>query len=276
MSGSLKLSVLAFLLAALLAGCGGGSSTVPVVIWAVGDGAAPGDIPKLVSARVAQDGPAHVIYLGDVYETGTAREFEQNFSGVYRGLVKETWPTPGNHDWPKHDVGYDPFWRKQLGHAIPEYYERSAGGWQILSANSEDAHNPAQLRWLRRHAAEGGGNCRIAFWHRPALDAGLHRADEPTVYGLWKAVRGRAAIVLSGHDHNMQRFKPLDGTVQYVSGAGGKGRYNVDETDKRLAWSNDQVAGALRIALEPGRADLSFISEDGSILDQSTVLCHKG
>jgi hypothetical protein len=275
MRRSLKLCSLAFLLAAVLAGCGGGSSPDPVVVWAVGDGAAPGDIPKLVAARVAQDGPANVIYLGDVYETGTAEEFAKNFAGVYRGLVKEMWPTPGNHDWPKHEAGYDPFWREQLGHPIPEYYERSAGGWQILSVNSENAKNPAQLKWLRQRAA-GGGTCRIAFWHRPALDAGLHRADEPTVHGLWQAVRGRAAILLSGHDHNMQRFKPLDGTVQYVSGAGGKGRYDVDESDRRLAWSDDKLSGALRISLVPGRADLEFISEDGTVLDHSTVFCRKG
>jgi hypothetical protein len=276
MSGSLKLCVLAVLLAAVLAGCGGESSPDPVLVWAVGDGAAPGDVPRLLAARMAQDAPADVIYLGDVYETGTAKEFAANMAGVYRGLVKEMWPTPGNHDWPNHEVGYDPFWRAQLGYPLPEYYERSAGGWKILSLNSEDAKNPAQLKWLKQHAAAGGGNCRIAFWHRPALDAGLHRPDEPIVYGLWSAVRGRAAIVLSGHDHNMQRFKPLDGTVQYVSGAGGKGRYNVDESDHRLAWSNDQLTGALRIELQPGRADLSFVSEDGTVLDHTTVRCHQG
>ena len=276
MRGSLKLCGLALLLAAALAGCGGSSSPDPVVVWAIGDGAVAGGVPKRVAARIADGDPSHVIYLGDVYENGTAREFRTNLEGVYGGLVRRMWPTPGNHEWPEHKTGYDPFWRKQLGRPIGEYYERSAGGWQILSANSEDAQDPTQLAWLRSRARAGGGTCRIAFWHRPALNAGEHRDEEPDGFGLWSAVRGRAAIVLSGHDHDMQRFKPLHGTVQYISGASGRGQYDVDESDRRLAWSNDQVAGALRIELRPGRADLAFVSVDGILLDRSTVRCREG
>ena len=280
MRRSLELLALAVLLALACAfgGCGGGGDPAPqpVVVWAVGDGAAPNDVSKLIAARIARDGPAHVLYLGDVYEHGTAAEFRNNFAGVYKGLVRIIWPTPGNHEWPNHAVGYDPFWRKQLGHPIPYQYERSAGGWKILSANSEDPKDKEQLAWLRSHAADGGGNCRIAFWHRPALNAGLHRSEEGDVFGMWSAIRGKAAILLSGHDHNMQRFKPLHGTRQYISGAGGKGHYEVNGSDRRLAFSNDKVSGALRISLVPGRAELQFISEDGSVLDESTVFCHEG
>lgn len=246
-----------------------------MVVWAVGDGAAPDDVSKLIAARIARDDPAHLIYLGDVYEHGTAAEFTNNFAGVYTGLVGITWPTPGNHEWPNHANGYDPFWRKQLGHPLPAYYERSAGGWKILSANSEEPQNPQQLAWLRSRAAAGGGTCRIAFWHRPALNAGEHRSEEGDVSGMWSAIRGKAAILLSGHDHDMQRFKPLHGTVQYIAGAGGKGHYDVDESDRRLAFSDDQASGALRISLVPGRADLQFITEDGSVLDESTVFCRE-
>jgi hypothetical protein len=183
------------------------------------------------------------------------------------------WPTPGNHDWPDHGEGYDPFWRATLGRRLPHHYAREAGGWQVLSANSETPDDPRQLAWLRTRAA-GGGDCRVVFWHRPHLNAGfVHRNDQAAVKALWDAIEGHAAIALAGHDHDMQRFKPVGGTTEYVSGAGGESRYPVDASDPRLAFSDDKTYGALRIELRPGRADLRFVAADGKILDRSRVTC---
>ncbi len=268
--------------AVLAAGCGDGGSNLEthdpaapddgVVVWAVGDGGEDDGDDRGVAELIARDDPAHVIYLGDVYDTGTPAEFE-TFAEVYGDLVERMWPTPGNHEWRKHALGYDPFWRRTLGRALPHRYARRAGGWEILSANSETPDDPEQLRWLRERASRGAGTCRIAFWHTPRLNAGSHRSQQDDVAGLWDAVAGRAAIVLSGHDHNLQRFKPLAGTAQYVSGAGGRGRHGVDEDDPRLAFSDDGAHGALRITLKPGAADLRFINTDGTVLDRSTVAC---
>ena len=65
---------------------------------------------------------------------------------------------------------------------------------------------------------------------------------------------GRAALVVNGHDHDMQRFAAVHGTTEVVSGAGGHGRYPVDKSHSRLVWSNDGVYGALRIRLSRRRA----------------------
>jgi hypothetical protein len=263
--------IVACALALAAGGCGGDSSADPVVIWAVGDGGVANEPSRQVAALIEQDDPARVIYLGDVYGSGTPEEFE-SFGNVYGELLKRTWTTPGNHDWRNHREGYDPFWRDALDRPQPYDYERSVGGWELLSANSETPDDPAQLRWLRDRTA-GGGTCRIVFWHRPRFNAGEHRDEETAVAAMWNAVKGRAAILLSGHDHNLQRFKPVDGTTQYVSGAGGKSHYDVDETDPRLAFSDDTSYGALRIALKPGSADLRFTTVDGDTLDRSTVTC---
>lgn len=277
----MRIFMLACAAALAVAGCGGGDAGAPahdpaapdrgVVIWAVGDGGQSDDDDEQVAGLIARDDPAHVIYLGDVYDTGTPEEF-RTFAEVYGALVERMWPTPGNHEWAAHATGYDPFWRDTLGRALPHHYERRAGGWQLLSANSENPDDPQQLAWLRDRAS-GGGTCRIAFWHTPRFNAGKHRNEEIDVDGLWDAVAGRAAIVLSGHDHNLQRFRSAEGTVQYVSGAGGKGHHNVNEDDPRLAFSEDTTDGALRITLAPGTADLQFIGADGEVLDRSTVAC---
>ena len=59
----------------------------------------------------SQAGP--VLYLGDVYDSGTAEEFDSNYRPAYGRFDKITAPTPGNHDWPQHEEGYDPYWRRR-------------------------------------------------------------------------------------------------------------------------------------------------------------------
>jgi hypothetical protein len=258
------------------ASCGGGDgdrAPVPAtVLWAIGDGGTTGEPPRQVSALVAGERPEAILYLGDVYEQGTSEEYQDNFAAVYGDLVKRMWPTPGNHDWPNREQGYDRFWERVRGEPLPHFYAREAGGWQVLSVNSEDADDSGQLDWLREQAS-GGGDCRLMFMHRPRFTAGRHEDEQERVAELWDAVKGRAAIVVSAHDHNLQRFRPVDGTVQYISGAGGDERYEVDDDDPRLAFSEDDAFGALRIELRPGTAELTFVSADGTELDRSTVTC---
>ena len=79
--------------------------------------------------------------------------------------------------------------------------------------------------------------------------------------------------MLSGHDHNMQRLRPVGGLVQYVSGAGGQVRYRLNRKDPRLAFGNDSRFGALRIVLEPGEATFEFRDVRGRLLDRSRTTC---
>jgi hypothetical protein len=243
-----------------------------VTIWAVGDGANGSDEARTLARRIAADRPSRVLYLGDVYERGTADEFREHFTGVYGGLAPIMAPTPGNHDWGNHDRGYDPYWRAITGRATPHWYAFTIGGWRIVSLNSEEPEDAAQLRFLDREVARRADRCLIVFLHRPRLNAGSH-GDAPEIEPLWSRVQGRAPLVLAGHDHNLQRMKPVDGTTQFVIGAGGRHRYGVDDGDGRLAFSRDDVDGALRLRLRPGRADLRVITAAGEVVDRSSATC---
>ncbi len=263
-----------------LAACGGDQPAREprrgTIVWAVGAGGDGGPAAKAVAAHIVADRPARLLYLGDVYETGTAEEFEANYDSVYGELAPRTDPTPGNHEWPARAEGYYPYWRGVKGRPVEPWYAGRAGGWRLLSLNSEAPHHDGspQLRWLERQLPRVAGTCTIAFWHRPLLNAGKN-GDQADVAPLVAAVRGHAAIVLAGHDHNMQRFRPRDGIVHYVSGAGGRERYDVDEDDPRLAFSEDGRFGALRMELQPGRAHLAFVGTDGAVLDRSSVSCRR-
>ena len=251
-------------------------SDAPATVWAVGDAGHLGERERSVARLIGSARPARLLYLGDVYETGTAEEFEA-YDALYGRLASVTAPTPGNHDWPSHAEGYDPYWAAQKGRTPPVHYSFRLAGWEIISLNSQifgDAEDE-QASWLRRKVA-GPGNCRLAFWHEPRYSAGTKEGggDEPTVDPLWSAVEGRAALVVNAHDHNMQRMKPRGGTVEVISGAGGHGfPYPVDPADERLAFADDEHDGALRIRLRPGRARLDFVAAGGEVLDSSSVRC---
>ena len=289
------LAGLALLLAAVPA-CGGGPSDDPagassgrarhgfqgvsasnpaVKVWAVGDGASGSEASRAVGRLIARDEPDLVLYTGDVYEHGTAREFEANVFGAYRALLPRMLPTPGNHDWPNHATGYDPFWKSVIDARTPPYYAVRAGSWKILSLNSEIDMAPtgAQVEWYRRQT-RGGGTCRLAFWHRPRFSAGQH-GDQPDVEPLWQASRGRVALVVNGHDHDLQRFGLYQGIVEMVSGAGGKDHYAIDPDDQRPQFSDDEVDGAIRFVLRPDRADYRFVASSGRVLDRGSVPCRR-
>jgi hypothetical protein len=246
------------------------------VVWAVGDGAFASDPAKRLAGAIERDRPDRFLYLGDVYPAGTRADFERNYDAVYGSLAGITAPTPGNHDWPNRASGYFPWWKaKRGGRALPSWYGFELAGWDVVSLNSEADHGPAsrQLRWLARRldATRARGDCRIAFWHRPRFSAGTH-GDQRDVAPLWDALRGRAALVLNGHDHDSQRLKRRGGTVELVAGAGGALLYPL-RPDRRVLWGNDDVHAALRIELTPGRARYEFRSADGRALQSGSVAC---
>src|SRR4051794_13440394 len=78
-------------------------------LWAVGDGADGGSVAKGLARRIARDRPKRFLYLGDVYDAGSAQEFRDHYAPVYGDLAHITAPTPGNHDWPARRDGYEPY-----------------------------------------------------------------------------------------------------------------------------------------------------------------------
>jgi acid phosphatase type 7 len=246
-------------------------------LWAVGDGPDGGPHARSVARLITRSKPDRVLYLGDVYEDGTSEEFRRNVEPIYGKIAKRIAPTPGNHDWPRHTSGYDPYWKRKHGVAVQHYYSFKAGGWQILSLNSEMEHDAGsrQVAWLRSNVKRKG-TCRLAFWHRPRYSAGDRHGDQPDMQPFWDALSGHAAIVVNGHEHDMQRFRPRHGITEFVSGAGGHGLYAVDESRPDLTFSNHDKFGALWLELTPGLARYRFVSVQGRTLDSGKVRCSKG
>ena len=245
------------------------------VVWAVGDGADGSEVSKSVARMIFERRVDRFLYLGDVYETGTAAEYQNNYRPVYGSLDKKTAPTIGNHEYTNRATGYTPYWTRVHGRA-PEYYAIRASGWQIISLNSEADHSADsdQLAWLRSkiETTPRFGDCRIAFWHQPRYSAGFY-GDTPSKEPFWEVLADRARIVINGHEHDIQKMKPRRGINEFVSGAGGHSPRDTNELDPRLSYSNDQERGALR--LEVGRESVQwrFVSPRAGKLADGRIRC---
>lgn len=247
-------------------------------VWAVGDGGDGGSNARRVAALIARDPPDRFFYLGDVYDGETLAEYNAEYGDVFGRFDRVAAPTPGNHEWPVHENGYDRYWQLTKAQPQPPWYDFTLAGWQVFSLNSEANHSSGspQVRWLKQRldGSPQFGNCRLGFWHRPFFSAGKYQGEGGDLAPFWNALRGRARLVLSAHDHNMQRFAPRDGITQLIAGSGGHGRYPVGDAPG-LEFANDSDYGALRLELRRGRAKFAFFSIDGERLDSGQVSCQR-
>jgi hypothetical protein len=102
--------------------------------------------------------------------------------------------------------------------------------------------------------------------------------------GLWRILAGaRADVVLAGHDHDYERFTPMnadgeadpEGVMQFVVGTGGRSHYkfrNPKPTSKvRITGRH----GALRLQLTEQAYTWEFTAAPrGEVLDSGNSQCH--
>ena len=156
-------------------------SDAPATVWAVGDAGHDGEREPAVAKLVKDADPDLLLYLGDVYETGTPEEFEV-YDKLWGALAPRTAPVMGNHERPNKAKGYDPYWRSKKGTAPPDRYSFRMAGWELIGLNSEapSAQIAQTAGWLRKRVA------------RPAT-AGSCSGTRPATARGWCTATSRAS-----------------------------------------------------------------------------------
>jgi hypothetical protein len=141
-----------------------------------------------------------------------------------------------------------------------------------------------QERWLRADLAAHPAACTLAYWHHARFSSGTEHGSTDEVAPLWQALDDAGAeIVLSGHEHNYERFAPQDadgnldpvrGIRQFVVGTGGAERYELG-TPLPNSEARGRSLGVLKLVLRPDRYEWRFVAGAGSgFTDSGAGSCH--
>jgi hypothetical protein len=119
-----------------------------------------------------------------------------------------------------------------------------------------------QVRWLKADlAANEDRGCTLAYMHHPRFSSGERHGSTPEVGPLWHVLYDAGSdVVLSGHEHNYERFAPQNpggeadperGLREFVVGTGGKSHYEIESPLSNSEVHNDDTYGVLELTLHP-------------------------
>jgi calcineurin-like phosphoesterase family protein len=278
----------------------------PYVMLGAGDIAICGDsgasaTSRLVDSVLRVDSAQHltsvVFTLGDnAYPSdgvGANEDFQRCFATSWgkKDILDVIRPAPGNHDYDSGSgAPYFSYFGARAGPQGKGYYSYDVGSWHLVSLNSElyfvasDAAQHDQENWLRADLASHPSKCTLAYFHRPLFSSGTYGAT-PEVRPLWDILyAANADLVLNGHEHHYERFRPQSPTGAADSARGieeiiaGTGGAELRQIRHPLA-ANSIVQihgrhGILKLELGDGRYSHVFIEATGRLWDPAQGRCH--
>jgi hypothetical protein len=274
---------------------------------------------RVVSAMLLRIHPAAVLPLGDEqYACGDLSSFRRSYGPTWGRLRAISRPVPGNHEYGascgrSSAAGYFRYFgaAARFGRG---WYSYNLGRWHMIALNSECSYGRGRLRvggctagspqerWLRRDLTKHPRRCTLAYWHEPRFSSGEH-GDAQQMARIWNDLaRAHADVVLSGHNHDYERFAPagpepgvhiktgptlppnyqnpaLDasGIREFVAGTGGKNHYPFLHPPLRgEVVRNSDTYGLLLLRLRPRGYSWRFVPEPGkSFTDSGSARCAK-
>lgn len=293
------------LLALALAGCGNATGPVtsaapePVAaryvpgirVAAAGDIACPpGDQATSDTCRqgatarlVRRLDPKWVLALGDLqYEDGSWTDFKASYGKSWGTFKAKTKPVVGNHEY--HTPGARGFYT-YFGRKAPGYSATNIGTWRIYLLNSNcDAIDCAKERtWLRSNMAAHPRKCSAIAMHDPRYSSGQEHGSDPSMSRFWNiAYAHHVDLALAGHDHDYERFAPMDGSanlrrngiLSFVVGTGGKSLYQHGVNAPGTRYFRADKFGVLMLSLGDGAFSWNFRTIGGGVRDAGSHTCH--
>lgn len=213
-----------------------------------------------------------ILTTGDnFYEDDYLRMLEPYQWAASSGI--EFWVTWGNHDIES------PTRVEAVNQAFgspPRFASIPWGGVDILILDSNTAGSVEQASFIETEMARNERPTIVAF-HHPAYSCSSHGSSDEIRFGWLPMFDDDVMLVLSGHDHNYQRFED-DGVTYVVSGGGGKQVYPLVSCE---AGHPQRLAGAaafhyLAITQGPDSLMVDAIGIDGTRIDSFSIRLEPG
>ena len=251
------------------------------VLLAAGDIARCNSTGDEVTASLLDQRFGSVLTLGDnAYGEGSAAQFRDCYDPTWGRHKARTRPTPGNHDYNTPGAtGYYDYYGAAAGEPGAGWYSYDLGAWHIIVLNSNCAEiggctrTSPQGLWLEADLAANPRICTLAAWHHPRFSSGISHGSSTATRDLYDILHSHGAdVVLTGHDHNYERFAPQDafgvadptGPTEFVVGTGGADQREMGTLEPNSLTSAGNLWGVLELTLHESSYDWRFLPAAGS------------
>ena len=292
--------------AAILAGAGDIARCYdgenPLASW-------PPETSAAESTATLLDGiPGTVFAAGDnAYEFGSPTDYATCYAPTWGRHRERTRPALGNHEYlTPGAAGYFAYFG---GRGAPPlgYYSYELGSWHVVVLNStpqwalcqpQEGLNPpssaadgracppdaAQQAWLAADLAAHPNRCTLAYFHHPRFSSGLH-GNQYEMQEFWDILyAGGVDLVISGHDHDYERFAPQDpegnldtrrGIREIVVGTGGAEFYSFATIQPNSEARGEHTHGVIAVALGSNGYAWAYVpTTPGGFTDAGRDHCH--
>lgn len=245
------------------------------------------------TARLLDGIPGTVFTTGDnVYPSGSLDDFAAHYEPTWGRHKGRTQPAPGNHEYATEDArDYFAYFGPLAGETGRGFRSFDLGAWHVVILDSNCTRNgagceagSAQEQWLRADLAASDARCTIAISHHPRFSSGTH-GPTSEVDALWRVLHENGVeLLVSGHDHDYERFAPLDaegrldrpsGVRQLVVGTGGAELRRIERASPDSEAASDATFGVLVLELFADGYDWRFVPVAGNTFtDAGSTPCH--
>jgi hypothetical protein len=256
-----------------------------------------------VAEAIREIEPDAFLALGDIQSLhGAYDDFLAYYDRYVADLKPITYPVPGNHEtYTLYSEGYYEYFGDRA-HPPGGWYSFDLGTWHLVALNSQlckgstwtpDLGQRAPIttssaidkgcgpgtpeyEWLKKDLVTHPAACTLAYMHHPLF------GTEPYPEGvflfqlqpLYELLDDRGVdVVLAGHEHNYQRFAPMDafgrpdpdGVRLFIVGTGGDtyGDLPGGEFAENREAAQDRSFGFLQMVLRDGGYDFEFVTAPG-------------
>jgi 3',5'-cyclic AMP phosphodiesterase CpdA len=180
------------------------------------------------------------------------------------------YPVAGNHDYETQRAA--PFLQSFV---LPEngdaerWYSFDWGDVHFVALDTEQIGS-SQARWLDADLMQTRLPWTIVVGHRPPFSSGSHgSSSEFRKHFVPVLEKYQVPLVLSGHDHDYERTKVMNGVTYVVTGGGGHGTRPVGRNS--FTAFSEQVIHFVFVEVEGSRMVVHAIDGVGREFDQAVI-----
>jgi predicted MPP superfamily phosphohydrolase len=236
----------------------------------IGDSGPRIDATGAAVARAGESTPFDVLLLlGDnSYPVGDPAKLPSTVFRPFAQTLKsgaQLLAILGNHDVKQHHADAQ---MKAL-HMPGRWWARRFGEVLIIGLDSNEPGNAEQRAFLERTLRATDAKWRIVALHHPPYSAGYQGSDKRVRVAFSPIFEKYGVqLVLSGHDHDYQRSKPIRGVTYVVSGAAAGSRRTGEDDFTAVSFSWHHFVD---IAVFDDRLVLRAVNQDLRVADEAVL-----